>query len=286
MIDQNGNRIVDKSQAKDTALLLAEAKFLMKGFPKDGTDKRALDVAARINTFLGQDGNISDVSDMLTTLAAHSAISRSEAFVWELVYIWRKIMYYQNGHDTPADELAEYAQIYMNLYNTICKLLPTPHNCACRVNGYMFASEQFALAKQKGKARETRITARKLFEEIVPNDSKIYHIAGMYLYYGIFECNFSLGNTTTAKFNVIKKSVEHTRALYQIEQTEQYLRFLASMFLSYSSFKQFRFEDEEENFRTLLLWLEEAPFSSYKLRLLKRKLNNSWDKFKLNAKKQ
>lgn len=252
----------------------------MKGFPMDKTDKRALDIASRINTFLEQGGNVSDTLDMLPKLEGYVPMSRSDAFVWELVYIQRFVLTYLKNHAS-ADELTQCAQTYANLYDAICRLNPTANNCTFRVNGYVHAAEHFEHVMQKRKARRLRVHAKELFEELEKSDSKIYHTAGMYLYYAIFEFNFTPQNSTTPRFNAIKKAVEHTRALYQIEQTEQYLRFLASMFKSYSSFSQFSFDDEEENFRTLVEWLDNSPFSSDKISRLRWDLKISFHEFKL-----
>lgn len=286
MIDQNGNKIIPKTDVKDTAFMLAEIKFFMKGFRNSSYPEKALRIANAIHSFINNGGSSADITDFLAELEEYASGITDETLSWQLAYIRRSIMMQLEMNGGSISDIAENAVIHAEHFEAICSAVPSAHNRACRVHAYASASDYCTRAMQKGRGRKLRAYARKLFEQLEKDNTSIYHTAGRFLYFCIYVHNYDPYNFSDARFKTLKKALKHARELYMIEHSVESLKFYAEKYILYMGYDQFSFKSEEKNILTLIEWLDSVEDAPTYIRGSRRKLKYALRNFRKSSEEQ
>ncbi len=256
MIDKNGNKIDNNKQTEDPDFILAEIRFLMKGFRNESNDLRAYTVAKSITTYLRSGGNYLSITEILSELESYSEQTASSNFMWELVYIRREMA---KAQQTSAKDQKKFAaecrHFSAKYFEKICKLAPTYHNNCCRVQEYIIAVMHFEKVNDKENIFSILTHAEDLFLQIDEQDQMLYYETGKMLYIKRY-VNTNPRNDTD-RFHAISKLVYFSREIYKRDVCFDTLDYYALCYDIYSDYETFPFHEEKENFKALIELLEE-----------------------------
>lgn len=257
MSDQNDNIKKDNGQSEDAEFALAELRFLIRGFRRGSDDSKALLIAKSIKNIIGQDIDFSPAKEILEEMENYSSESQSDDFIWELVYVRRKLAQYCGSRE----EAAENRYIGAKHFERICEVAPSRFNKFCRIQEYVTAANFFMLAD--GQRNQKRIEsildyAEEQFVKIEEASEEMYYATGEYLYLNKYLSLIYAKVRGSERLETVKKTVEYSRKHYMIDKSAGTLKTLAMAYLDYTEDEDFSFSEEEENLVTLVEWCWDA----------------------------
>lgn len=261
MIDSTGKKIINTENAVDIELLMKEISFFTKIFRKEPTDDLAISISNDIVTFIKARGNIPSVMDSVNELECYSSKSESEDFVWNLVYIRRRIAGRCGGFLSDLKGklyAAECRYIAAKHFNRICEIKPTVYNKCCEVQEYVSARIEFKNARIQLKSKNILNYAEKIFAHIEKSDQPIYYSTGVYLYIELYTC-YAKGLLRSRANEALKKAVEYSFNLYEVEKIKGNLEKLSLYYKEYIDNEEYYFVKEKDRLQKLINWIEEIP---------------------------
>lgn len=258
MIDSTGKKITNPEQTVDLDFALAEIKFIMKGFCNSPDDAKALNIAQKVNDLLKADFDATKVLDIVEFLEKYSTVTKSDTFVWRLVYIRRRLSYwFLKNKDKKMSAESDY--IAAKHFEKICDLNPSEHNLCCRIYSYVDATISFSRADMVYKNQEILAYAENLFIEIEDSPSSDYLKAGMYVYYNLY-LDYKFVNVDSEKtFKSIKRAVRYAWRLYNFKNDLRHLDTLCRYYSAYSECEQFSLKREEKRLKKLVFYISQVP---------------------------
>ncbi len=257
MIDKNGNKIVPASKNTDAEYVLKRIAFLLKGFKNNRDDLSALRIAKVINEYSKAGGDFETIKDFQTELENYAKKSKSETFVWELVYIRR---YYANQLKEQKNYVSAFEHCYISaqLFDVICTLTPTFHNKRVAAYEYSVAG-LFLLDRNLITLKEIISKAEEYFSSLPITEKIAYYETGRLFYYVKLYYLEHTDKDREEIINCLKKLTYFLREGYRLDRTELfYLREIVTFYTKGFEYIKFITSDEVENLENVLIWIKEA----------------------------
>ncbi len=226
MIDKNGNKIIsDADKPFDFEFARKEIAFFMKHYRAAANGERAFIIAKMIRKYLKNGGNQADVADDFYEVESYAPRSRSEDFIWYLVYVRRLLC---DAEKTKKNYEAAYDHRLQSArhFEQICSIKPSFYNKRVMVWEYMMASDIALNSKEKSMLddshREPLRRAKELLCELDGHkdalNNKDYFTTAKYVYQ---DDALFMERTNTAKGEVwdgcIRNLVYYSGREYRLE---------------------------------------------------------------------
>lgn len=276
MIDSSGKKIVAAEQDVDLDFVLAEIKFFLKGFENEPNDEKALSIAKSIKSFLKANGASTEVMSFTIKLENYSKQTRSDTFVWELVYIRRlHSKYFSKINEKKI--AAECRYISAQHFEKICELRPTQYNKCVRILEYIVATNEYENADMTFKNNSILTYAESLFIQIESSVNEDYFTAGMHLYYNLYDDYKTVQKDSERAYESIQRAVKYAWRNYGYRKNVENLQRLCLYYSSYLRCEQFQYKAEENRLRLLISYIKEENSDNA---LLRRRLATFEDALK------
>ncbi len=257
MIDKNGKKIIAQKDVIDKDFSLAEIKFLLKNFKKENTDVKAERLAIYINKYIQAFEETEETKEAFSLLENYIDITKNDSFVWEMVYIVRR----------KAKKTTTYASRGMfysksaSYFNRICLLKPTVYNLCCRVLELIISSSLYFQNKTDLNSMtissDLLSKANSFFKEIKDNNSLIYSETGLELYRELY-LQTKEGNET--KHHILKEFSRFSRDTFYKNSTYENLEQMVSIYCQYYYSGFFSLDEEADNIKKLIDYIEKLTF--------------------------
>ena len=269
------------NQPKTHSYRVKEIAFLTEVFREDKYDRLAYKIATYIHNFLKAQGKVDDIKNFLEELEAYSTDSRSENFIWELVYIRR---YIKNKYSNPEIAI-RHGTIAANHFGTICKINPSVYNRCCRILE-LLSLVPFLNRLKSNEARkrhsELLENAETFFNDIkVKNPAPTIYLRTAYFLYS-FKTDYLVLTNAPAEVQLceLSKFAIHARNYYMQSKEVFVLIKLAETYIELCKIPDFPYESERENIFFLLKELNKEPNNkSYDARSALRRLRAAVTKY-------
>lgn len=263
MINKAGEKIIERNDAFDEEFALKEITFFMKGFRKGPDDIKANCTAKTIKEYLKNEGTSVLIYDYLEELESFSDDSRSDDFLWELVYIRR--IYAQRRMDIGECEMA-YSHRYRSAqhFENICKLVPSWYNRRVRIYEYSMASIYLLDHKKfweiQNKLKDCIYRTEELLLELEPKDETNYYDTARVVYVckRLYMQAAKLDNGEEW-IDCLRKLTYYSRETYRLNKTDvDYLDWVVSYYELGGIYDEFVCREELDNINTLCEWVKDT----------------------------
>lgn len=265
MIDSNGKKIINDKEKVDLDFLLAEIKFFLKGFRISTSDEKALNIAKSINEFLKAEGSPICVTNIVLELEEYSTETRSDDFMWQLVYNRRTLSECFFRRDNKPYG-ADCRYIAAQHFEKICELTPSAYNKHCRILEYVIATNDYSKANMKFKNNAILTHAEQLFVELEDSVNENYFMVATHLYYNLFVDYKDVQNDPERAYESIKRCVNYAWRMHRHRNSMGNLQRLSLYYWYYMHCKQYSVAAEEERLRTLIDLMSNYEDGNYLIR--------------------
>lgn len=280
MIDANGNKIKD-GETVDIEFMREEIKFFTKCADKNGfNDSIANTIAKMINIYL-KEKMTSDFDDVIEKLEQYCPHSRSDDFLWELVYINRKMS--DAIRDIPI-RMIKYALRSAEKFEYICNIRPSTHNKYCAVLEYLCAADVYKRIRPIDieKTKEIYFAAERMLESIDDTESEKYIKSGISLYKSMLDFFKKVGSGCGIDgYEYLLKLASVSMKKYEHENEYIYLYDVADIYIKLLSYDRFDYYENKSEIDKIFKYRENHK-DSFTIGSIMDKLRAAIDK-KLSA---
>ena len=236
--------------------MLKETEFFLATFKKNRNDRSALTVAKKINCFLDVSEDWKTINDALAFLDEYVPVTKSETFLWELVYIRRKIVdIMMDDYEDPLVIAGQY-RIQADYFSHVVRVNPSLYNRYVEVNSLCNASAHFDKAMDNDTADALLVKAYELYEKIPPKENKKHHETGERLYLNMLLCCKAPNTDKELKAQLYRKMIKASRFLYVNNGDIESLKLVILGYLDCFSNRFITYEEEKEDIDQVVLWAQ------------------------------